>query len=383
MFKEIKIVCWLCCFFSLWSIAQLYSQSEAKIDSIIKSTTINIYENPNNAIKIGKDIASNNSLSATSRTRGYMLVSDGYSSLRNYEKSLEYLNKANQLSKQLNDPILRIKIINKTAIQYQQLKIYDKTIHYLDEAEQLISLYPIPDSVLLYKGSAYIIRGLVYKEKLNCEIALIFLDKGINEYSKLSGAIAKANSSIAYYNKGNCYILLNDYESALQSFQRSIDMAKIVNAKSLQAFAQKGLAEVLTLKGEFQDAVIVLEEALVTSKEVGDLILNQGLYKGLSENYLALNNWDEYQKYNSLYLQARYKVKESERTSTSDSLDQLAKETDLKLTNTLSKYNYGIIAVFVVLIVIIILFILYQRKCSKDILRLQNEVDNLQNKSVN
>lgn len=355
----------------------LFGQTKAEFDSIFRMYTISIYENPNRAIFVGDSIfkvVSNSDI----KVKALMLISSGYSSKRNYQKSLEYSNKANELSKNSDDVLLRIKIVNKTAIQYQQLKIYEKTIQYLDEAEELILAYPVRDSVTFYLANNYIVRGLVYKERLNCEIGITFLDKGIKEYAKVNNSNSIANSSIAYYNKGNCYVLLKNNEAAKLSFEESISLAKKISANSLLAFAQKGLAEVYTIEGRYQDAIAILNEAFVTSKSVGDLILNQGIYKGLSENYLALNNWENYQNYNLLYLQNRIKIKESERKSISNSLEEIKKEQKSKLDQLLPSYQYGIYILIFLSLLIIILSILSYLKIKNENLQLQNVIDRLQ-----
>ena len=355
----------------------LFSQTKTEFDSIFRMYTISIYENPDRAIFVGDSIfkaVSNSDI----QVKALMLISAGYSSKRNYQKSLEFSNRANELSKNSNDALLRIKIVNKTAIQYQQLKIYEKTIQYLDEAEELILAYPIRDSVAFYLANNYIVRGLVYKERLNCEIGITFLDKGIKEYAKVNNSNSIANSSIAFYNKGNCYVLLKDNEAAKLSFEESISLAKKISANSLLAFAQKGLAEVYTIEGRYQDALDVLNDALVTSKSVGDLILNQGIYKGLSENYLALNNWENYQNYNQLYLQNRIKIKESERKSISTSLEEIKKEQKSKLDQLLPSYQYGIYFLVFLSLLIIISSILSYLKIKRENLFLQNVIDRLQ-----
>ncbi|HRE78201.1 MAG TPA: hypothetical protein PLL09_10300 [Flavobacterium sp.] len=339
--------------------------------------TISIYENPDRAIFVGDSIFKTVSNSDI-KVKALMLISAGYSSKRNYQKSLEFSNRANELSKNSDDALLRIKIVNKTAIQYQQLKIYEKTIQYLDEAEELILAYPIRDSVVFYLANNYIVRGLVYKERLNCEIGITFLDKGIKEYGRINNSNSIANSSIAHYNKGNCYVLLKHNEAAKLSFEESISLAKRISANSLLAFAQKGLAEVYTIEGRYQDALTVLNEALVASKSVGDLILNQGIYKGLSENYLALNNWENYQNYNLLYLQNRIKIKESERKSISNSLDEIKKEQKSKLDQLLPSYQYGIYFLIFLSLLIIISSILSYLKIKKENIFLQNVIDRLQ-----
>jgi len=358
--------------------SKTFAQNKKKIDSLIKASTFKVYENPDQAIVTGRAIYEDPKNDLRTKIRGLFLMSDGYSSKRDYQKSIDYINKANTLSAQLDDPILRIKIINKIGSQYQQLKIYDKSIQYLDQSERLCLAYPVRDSVRLFMGTNYIIRGFIYKEKLNCDIAISFFDRGIAEYSNVKTPAISANLSIAFYNKGNCYFLLLDNEAAKASFFESIRFAKKIKANSLQAFAQKGLAEVYTQEGKYAEAIAVLEEALHESKDVGDLVLNQGVYKGLSENYLAVSQWENYQKFHAKYLQTQLQIKGSERQSVSQSLHQAKKTQNEQLEEILPKYNYGIFALVCFTILILAFFIFSEIKTKKSIIRLQQSIANLQ-----
>lgn len=356
----------------------MYSQNKSDFDSILAAGTLEVYENPDKAIEIGTSVYENPSVDIKTKITSLMLISNGYVSKRDYQKSLEYIIEANKLSKQVNDLLLQIKTINRTAIMYHQMKIFDKAIQHLDEAEKLILSYPIKDSVAFFMGNNYVVRGFIYREKLNCDIAISFFDRGIYEYNKLNTINSKANSSIVYYNKGNCYILLSEFESAKKSFLKSIEMAKLNTANSLEAFALKGLAEVYTLEGKYEDAIETLNTGLDISKCVGDLILNQGLYKGLSENYLALNAWDDYQTYHSQYLETQLKVKQSERNSVSKSLDEIDKEQQLKLNEIRPLYYYGMIALLVINMLAIFWFFISYKKNKNAIFELKNDIENLQ-----
>jgi len=363
----------------------LYAQNSKRLDSIIKVSASEMYTNPDKVIASGNRVVKEAGNDVDTKIRGYKLIADGYSSKRDYQKSLEYVNKANQLLPQSKDELLKINIVSKAAIQYHQLKIYDKANQCLDQVERMCLDYPVRDSVLIVLGKNYIVRGFIYKEKLNCDIAISFFDKGINEILKSKKIILNANSlSIAKYNKGNCYLLMSDNESAIRNFKESIAYAKRINANSLQAFAQKGLAQVYTLEGKYNEAITILQEAHKISSDVNDLVLNQEIYKGLSENYLAVNQWDNYKNYRLKYLKTQTKLKESERKSIGDSLNEIEKEEGKKYETYISNFFTGFVIAVLSLIFVIILFILSIRKSKQSIENLQKVVKNLQNeKPVN
>lgn len=365
---------------ALFSVKGL-AQQNTKIDSLMKVGMFEIYENPDKAIKIGKQVYELPESDIRTKINGLLMISDAYSSKRDYRKSLEYVIKAKNLSQKTDNPIIKMKILMKTAIQYQQLKIYDKAIQYLDEADKLSLNYPAQDSIQFLLGNNYTIRGFIYKEQLNCDIAIGYFDKGIKQYQSIKNSIKNANLSIVSYNKGNCYILLSDNEAAKKSFRESVTYAKNIDAKSLQAFAQKGLAEVYTLEGKYTEAIAELTEAVSISDDVGDLVLNQGLYKGLSENYLAVNEWANYQKYQRLYLMTQQRIRESERKSISDSLNEQQQSVNGRLETIKSKYVYAIVFVAILALLALVLIAFNHKKAAASLRLLHENIKKLQQKA--
>lgn len=365
-----------CAFFFMLS---TQAQDSGRLDSIIKVNTPKMYENPDAVIAAGIVVVNESGNNIDIKIRGYKLISDGYSSKRDYQKSLKYVIKANQLLPQTKDKLLKIMIVNKTGIQYHQLKVYDKSIQHLDEAEKLCLEYPVRDSVHALLGVNYIVRGFIYKEKLNCDIANNYFDRGIRELLMDKNLEANASKlSIAKYNKGNCYLLMSDTKSATKSFKESIVYAKETNASSLLAFAQKGLAQVYTMEGKYQDAVKILEEALVVSSDVNDLVLNQEIYKGLSENYLALNEWKKYTKFRTDYLKTQRKLKEQERNSASDSLFQKEQEEKKKMEDAIPQFWYVIMIILIISVALIVALVVYVRKSEAQIAKLNEVIKSLQ-----
>ncbi|KJD36819.1 hypothetical protein PW52_04080 [Tamlana sedimentorum] len=350
-----------------------------QIDSLLKASKNRVYETPDKSIELGVSVAENTSYSKTIRTRALMLVSLAYTSKRDYQKALEYSDKAGVLASQINDKKLEIEILFTTGILYQQLKIFDKSIEFLEKTEAQALIYPERDSVGKLLANSYIVKGFIYKDNLNCDIAQEFFDKGIHQYQKLENQSHNANLSIVYYNKGNCYILQSEYGLAKNSFNRSIAFAELENASSLISFAQKGLAEVYTLEGAYQKSVDLLLTALNQSKNVGDLVLNSAIYKGLFENYLALNNWELYRNYYNLYLEVQLDIKTSERNSISDSLskNKINQNNYLEILNKKYKIRFIWILVFSFLVFVSLFF--FYKNNRKTIKSLQKTIDSIQN----
>jgi tetratricopeptide (TPR) repeat protein len=360
----------------------LYSQNSKNCDNIVNVAGNEIYSNPDKVIKIGESIVNESGNNVDCKIKGYKLICDAYTSKRNYEKTLEYLNKATGLLRLSNNALLKIAILNKQGIIYHQLKIYDKAIQYLDQAEQAIMEYPIKDSIHNDLGKNFIVRGFIYKEEFNCEIAINFFDRGISELLKVKSKPAYNIISIAKYNKGNCYILLSNNQLAIENFNQSYLAAKMLDAKSLQAFANKGIAQVYTLEGNYDGAIAKLNEALLLSNEVKDLVLNQEIYKGLSENYLATSQWEKFNIYHSKYQSIQKLIKESERKSISESLDLKKIEITKKLTEETSKINLYLLTLFLGLLLLVFFFSIIIKKKRKDIVLIKSKINLLQLKKM-
>lgn len=356
----------------------LYCQNYKNCDNIVNVASNEIYSNPDKAIKIGESIVNESGNNVDCKIKGYKLICDAYTSKRNYEKTLEYLNKANSMLRLSNNALLKIAILNKQGIIYHQLKIYDKAIQYLDQAEQAILEYPIKDSIHNDLGKNFIVRGFIYKEEFNCEIAINFFDRGISELLKVKSKPAYNIISIAKYNKGNCYVLLNNNQLAIENFNQSYMAAKMLDAKSLEAFANKGIAQVYTLEGNYDGAIAKLNEALLLSNEVKDLVLNQEICKGLSENYLATSQWEKFNIYYSKYQSIQKLIKQSERKSISESLDLKKIEITKKLTEETSKIKLYLLTLFLGLLLLVFFFSILIKKKTRDIVLIKSKINLLQ-----
>ncbi|MGO3181783.1 MAG: tetratricopeptide repeat protein [Aequorivita sp.] len=346
---QIALITLFCCFTTV-----VFSQKD--LDSTINKAYIKVFENPSEVIESGK-IIFEKATSPETKSKALMLVSAAYLSKRENEKSLQYSLKAQQYIKEISDTKSKMDIFNAMGMQYQQLHIYDKAIEYLDEALRLAEKSSNKDSLFGIMGYNYAIRGFIYREQMSCEIALNYLDKAIAQYKKkLANKTMNANLSILTYNKGNCLLQISQIDSARANFQKSIEYAQAISANSLFAFAKKGLSEVFTAEGKYEQAIQELKEAEKASVSVGDLILNHSIYKNFSDNYLALGDRELYKTYFRKYLNVQKQINEKEQKTINNSINNLIDDIKIKTNNELSKLRkiqwtfllFSIIILFIV-----------------------------------
>ncbi|MCP1301977.1 tetratricopeptide repeat protein [Chryseobacterium sp. S0630] len=347
-----------------------FTKAQKTPDSVlIKKAKLEIYDNPDHTIKIGEQLLKKSHDIKTSINL-YMLLSTANIAKRNFEESLQYILKAKELSQKTNDPRSQAGVLISVAIQYQQMELFNKCLETLNEAEQYIAKIPEkkPEKYI-ETAASYAIRGMVYKSQSNSEIALEKFLISIRNYEKVPvKKTTYSNMSVVFYNIGYCYLNLNQIDKAQEAFLQSINYARNNYAKSLEAFALKGIAEIHKQRHENQAAINLLLKAEDLSKNTGDIILNEGLYKEMAENYLAMGQQNLYQQFNKKHMEMRFKRKQNELKSINQVIDNHNKETALKSEKLKSDYLYikmASVLLGCILIVILLYFIIKIRKQNK------------------
>ncbi|MGG7551301.1 hypothetical protein ACQ7CX_11830 [Chryseobacterium arthrosphaerae] len=335
-------------------------------NAVIKKARLEIYDNPDNAIRIGKNLLKkNNDVNASIEI--YILLSTANIAKRDFNESLKYILKAKELSQKINDPKKQASVLVMVAIQYQQMELFSKSLETLNEADQYLAKIPekTPEKYI-ETATSYAIRGMIYKSQSNSEIALEKFLISIANFEKVPvKTTTYSNMSVVYYNIGYCYLNLDQIDKAQQAFVQSISYARKNHAKSLEAFALKGMAEVHKQKRENQTALDLLLKAENLSRNTGDIILNEGIYKEMADNYLAMGKQDLYQFYNKKYFEMHFKRKQNELASINQSIDNYNKESAVKSKKLKSYYrSVKIIASItgILIISVLLYFILKIRK---------------------
>ncbi|MDP9960298.1 hypothetical protein [Chryseobacterium lathyri] len=356
----------------------LVPSQKITFDSLMKKARLEIYDNPDNAIRIGKYLIGKEH-DVHRQISIYQLLSTANIAKRDFDQSLLYLLKAKETAQKTDDMKVRTSILISAAIQYQQMELFSKSLETLNEADQFLAKLPdnLPEKQI-ETARSYAIRGMIYKSQLNPEIALEKFLTSIQNFKKVKHKqTTYSNMSVVYYNIGYCYLNLAQHEKAHQAFIQSAEYARKNKAKSLEAFALKGTAEMYKQKKEHETALQLLIKAEDLSKNTGDLILNEGIYKEMSENYLAIGKPNLYQKYSKKYFEMRFQHEQNELSSINHSISDHNLETLKKSSEMKTHYHYitAIIAVFGTLIIVLLLFLIFRIR--KQNLKYRREIQRL------
>jgi tetratricopeptide (TPR) repeat protein len=325
-------------------------------DSLMKEANLEIYNNPDHAIEIGKKLLQTEK-GVDKIIKIYLIMSNAGIAKRNFDESLQYILKARELVQKTNDPKTQTSFFLTAAVQFQQMELFNKSFEYLDEAGEYIIKIKEPDFKYFETAKSYALRGMIYKSQSNPEIALQEFLIAVENIKKVKEKEKTYyNQSIIYYNIGYCYLSLNQEKKAELAFQESMNFADTIKAKSLKAFALKGLAEMNKQKHQNQAALELLAKAENLAEGAGDLTLNEGIYREMADNYLTTGKQNLYQIYSRKYFETRLKREESELSSVNHTLDVHNAETQKKSKDIVSRYNYYIIASVATGFIIFVLF---------------------------
>ncbi|KMQ67546.1 hypothetical protein ACM39_11765 [Chryseobacterium sp. FH2] len=354
------------------------SAQEIPFDVILKKARLEIYDNPDNSIATAKSLLKKEK-NIDKVIQIYIVLSTANIAKRDFDQSLQYILKAKELAQKSNDLKTQTSVLISVAIQYQQMELFSKSFETLNEAD--LYLAKLPDDLFekhIETARSYAIRGMIYKSQSNSEIALEKFLISIKNFEKVNPKqSAYANMSVVYYNIGYCYLNLNQIDKAQEAFLQSVTYAQKNNAKSLEAFALKGMAEVYKQKRENKAALHLLIKAEDLCKNTQDLILNEGIYKEMADNYLAMGNQSLYQDYNKKHFEMRFKRQQNELKSINQAINNHNKET-LKKSEELKTYYFRIkmlvIAFGTIIISVLFYFILKVKKQNR---KYQKEIQEL------
>ncbi|SEV83986.1 hypothetical protein SAMN05421765_0595 [Kaistella antarctica] len=318
-----------------------------------------IYDQPDETIKIALKLLTQEK-KVDEVAHLYMLISNAYIVKRNTDSSLFYILKATDIINTDALPTTKIKILFSVAVQYQQMELYDKALASLDQSQEMTEKLPANDKDRLFNsGFINAVRGMIYRNQSNPDLALEKFKLAAKNFHELPlDKKTSANLSIIHYNIGNCFIDLSQYRQATFYFKEAEKYAKIYRASSLEAYALKGLGESFFLTHQYDQSLKVLYQAEVLAEPSGDLVLNEGIYKLLANNNLAINDFQKFQNYNTKYLEVQKTLEQNELKSLNRYLNTQNVEQQKINVEVAKRFRiYNVIAVVCALGLIVFLMI--------------------------
>ncbi len=341
-------------------------------EELRKNLLKDIFENPDRVIIDTKKLIDQNTDQHV--VAGYYIImSDAYMSKRDYTNALKALENADKIipnDNSLKTQFNTIKLKNKLASLYFQMSMYEKAIAQIENYLPLFDALPKVDSIILVKGSTSALKGLIYREKLGCDIAIPYFVEALDIYKNMNTKAAQINSSIVYYNYAKCLLQANKIEDAIKYHNLSYTLGSQVGKGSLQAYPLKGLANVYFYKGDNLKALEYLAKAEEISKDVGDRILRKGIYDDFSEIYLKIEDKKNFNIYNSKANIERELVRNSQLNYITSSLNKVLLTEEENLNESKKQFEFKFYTTVFILIFIIFSIIII-------LLNIKNKIKNI------
>ncbi len=325
----------------------LYSQTTS-LNALLNRAEVLAYQNPDEAItmieNLQKKILSSDS---ENRINVLLILGNAYSSKQNYQRAIDYGLEALQIANRTQNNVNSIKALGFISNQYYILQMDDKLSEYLDRSEDAITAHPVPDSLNYIVANIYFLRALNYKDQLDSKFSILYFNRSIDAYKKANYKNSKINLPIIYIQKGYSFYDLKMMDSASVCFQKAYSISKANGIASNVAYSQVGLAKVEYNKKNFVQALSYLKSAKQELNTSENLSLQTEIYKGFTENYLALKDDENYKESAERYHQI---LNENEKYDVAGMVNILKTQHENNAQHILeTKKKYSLIAICIVL----------------------------------
>src|SRR5690625_6192577 len=93
---------------------------------------VNVYDKPKKAIEISDQLYELNANDLSKQIDALLLKFNAYTSLRDYEKYLDYALEAEKLSSNLKSDFVHLKVLSGVAVRYHEFGVNDRSLNRLD-----------------------------------------------------------------------------------------------------------------------------------------------------------------------------------------------------------------------------------------------------------
>ncbi|GEQ86116.1 hypothetical protein ULMS_16240 [Patiriisocius marinistellae] len=338
--------------------ATLFGQQQATLDSLKKEVSVLVYNNPELAIEKGFKLYNLSKDNASYQISALLSIANGYAILKEHDEVFKYALKADSIAEKNENYTDQVRVLGFIGGQYRRLKLSGRALRYLDEAYNLTVKHPLPDSLEFIQGNILVVKGLIKKDDLGCEYALPYFTDAVKVFERNTDRKSViANLAITLNNIGDCFIELERFSEAKQSFDEAITYALKINAIKNIASSKLGLAKLLSIESKYEAAIENLETTLNSIKNVNDAAINIKILKALSENYKIIGNNEKFNSYTKMYLEEEQKLLEQEKKSLNKVTEEMSSENLEKRINQKNKYTYTFLICGLILFIIIVLIL--------------------------
>jgi adenylate cyclase len=303
-----------------------------------------------------------------------------YFNYAEYSKALEYYFESLKAAEKLEDPLrMATALSNIGAVYSKNPTTNDKALDFYQRAVPLLESAGDQEAI----GTANVNIGEIYLQRNDYDSALQYFEKALQILEQSGG-----NSAFVLMNIGNVYARQGDGDRAIDFHQKAIDSAKRKNSKSQLVQSLIGLGDTYLSLRQYQAAQQNYAEAEALADELGLKAELKDAYAGLAKSNAGLANHETAFRYQTLFSNIKDTLynQESDRrlSSIQFQFDLEKKESEIALLtkeNDLNETIRNSFIAFAGLLILILVGIFYQyrfaRKSNKIITEERNRSESI------
>lgn len=216
-----------------------------------------------------------------------------YSNFGEDTRALELHFEAQHAAEKMGDSLRIVTtMINIGLVYLKKTGTLDKAIDIYQAALPIAESLGNNDAI----GTAALNLGDAYFKKGAYADALVYYNKSLNAFENSSSG----NISVTLTSIGNVYARQGDFNTALETQKRALEISGRLNAKPDMVSALLGLAETYNLNGNILEANKSYQQAQVLAQGISANFELRDVYSGLAKNHARLSDYFNAYKYQVL-----------------------------------------------------------------------------------
>lgn len=280
-----------------------YSQTipatfKKKVDSLIITAPKTYQEIDNVLREFGKDSTLIRYVKNKSEDKGYLYgqayalnqLGKIYRDISLYQKALDLFQDALKISINANSIEFRVYSLNMISVVYRNTEAIKSSLDYSQEALELAETVPEPSLGLKRSINVSLNSiGNIYQLLEQYDLAIEKFEKLLILEKELDNKLGLA---INHQNLGECYEAQGKLEPALQNFRKSLVYNEIIDSEKGKIICNYSIAHIYVHNGKINEAVNILQTNLNKAIALGDQKIVTIIYINLGWALTRLGDFD-------------------------------------------------------------------------------------------
>jgi AraC-like DNA-binding protein len=273
-----------------------FSQENGEEKILLVKANELVFSNPDETIKIANHLLKKNASEENIAILD-ILLANSYKAKGDYQKAVSYIFEASENSKKTNDS-LKAEIALVKADLSRKLHLYKQMEGYLSKSHSIISDSGNKDYVLSFEIRGDIERIYAHLERKQYAAALKIAERSEKKNKSIDSKSHNSNPELELA-KAQVLKSLHKTGDSEKSFNQAFTYYKSQNKSNtiLEIKIFLGLGQLYFEAKNFEKAIDVLFLAQKKAEKLGNAPIKEAIAYQLAENYFAMGNEAEYQKY--------------------------------------------------------------------------------------